>query len=166
MGPVSHGLVSATPRSAFFPVAWVWASAWPRVEASPGRQSSGVRLRLTSRVDHRACPFASIDAARVSLQWAIQPLRSEGNVQSVDLSPLGRSTVTQRRIPDAEREREDDNRQHDHDGERIDTEEGVDLVAKPAHQIGIDSLGMVQDDGDQSIHDAQFPPAGAGASGA
>ena len=31
-----------------FPVVWVWASAWPRVEASPGLQSSGVRLRLAS----------------------------------------------------------------------------------------------------------------------
>ena len=36
-----------------FPVMWVWASAWPRVEASSGRQSSGVRLRLASRVDLR-----------------------------------------------------------------------------------------------------------------
>ena len=79
---------------------------------------------------------------------------------------MGRSTVTQHGVPDAERKRDDDNRQDNHDGERIKTKRGIDLVAKPVHQIGIDSLGVVQDDGDQSIHDAQLPPVGAGAGGA
>ena len=50
----------------------VWESACPRVEASPGRQSSGVRLQLASRAPSRASLRLSRrgKGARFTSGWA------------------------------------------------------------------------------------------------
>jgi hypothetical protein len=71
--------------------------------------------------------------------------------------------MPQREAPDRQRNRDDDEGEHNHDGERIDPEDGVKLMAQPIHQFRIHGLGMVEHDGDEGPHRDQSPPRGTAA---